>query len=119
MGMSRRIEAYIPDTDVEYQKHKKIFLACREAEVDLPKQTAEYFGYGEDTYPELEMLDEKLEIRLQEGVHYTEYNAEMCEGYEIELDKLPTAVTKLRIYNGKDLGEETGSDPDFTWMKPT
>jgi len=99
MGMSTRIEAFIPDTDLEYQKHKKVFLACHEADVELPKQTAEYFGGDEGDWPELEMLDEKLEIRLIEGVHYTEYRGDMIEGFEVDINKLPKGVSKIRFTN--------------------
>lgn len=44
MGMSTHIKAYIPDTDPEYQKHKKILLACADANASLPKETMKYFN---------------------------------------------------------------------------
>ena len=96
MGMSTRIEAFMPDTDLEFQKHKKILLMCKEAEVSLPKETAEYFG---DDSPEEYNLDEKLEINLIEGTHYEEWEGDMQQGFEVDLSKLPKGVTKLRFYN--------------------
>jgi len=96
MGMSTHIQAFIPDTDVTYQKHKKVLVSCMEAEVSLPKETAEYFGSNEPYY---DLLDEKLEIHLKENVHYTEYFDETANGFEIELSALPKGVTKLRFVN--------------------
>lgn len=67
MGMSTSIQAFIPDTDETYKKHKKVLLACLDAEISLPKETADYFG-EED--PEEYLLEQKLEIELEEGKHY-------------------------------------------------
>lgn len=94
--MSTFLKAFIPDTDKTFQKHKKILLACLEADVELPKSTAEYFG---EEYPEEYLLDDKLEVELKEGVHYNNYADDESEGYEIELNKLPEGVTKIRFYN--------------------
>lgn len=92
MSMLTRIQAFIPDTDPEYQKHKKIFDLCEESEVSLPKETAEYFK-GWDR-PE-----QKLLVELIKNVHYTTYNKDMCEGFEVKLSNLPTGVTKIRFFN--------------------
>jgi len=96
MGRSTHIEAFIPDSDKEYQKHKKILLMCLENDVSLPKETAQYFG-SEDAYESL--LDEKLEIELEEDVHYTKWCDEYRSGFEVDLSKLPKGVNKLRFYN--------------------
>jgi len=96
MGMSTHIQAFIPDTDAEFQKHKKILLMCSENDVSLPKETAEYFGSDSaDEY----LLDEKLEIELKEDVHYKNWFDESSQGFEVDLTKLPKGVTKLRFYN--------------------
>lgn len=96
MGMSTHIQAFIPDTDAEFKKHKKILLMCLENEVSLPKETAEYFG-NEDA--EEYLLDEKLEIELEENVHYKDWSDESSQGFEVDLSKLPKGVAKLRFYN--------------------
>lgn len=97
MGMSTHIRAFIPENDPEYLKHKKVLLVCLESEVSLPKETAIYFG---NIYPNKNMLDEKLEIDLEEGIHYKKYNGNYDEyGYEIDLTKLPDGVSKIRFYN--------------------
>lgn len=96
MGMSTHIEAFTPDTDLDFQKHKKILLMCMENEVSLPKETAKYFG---DDTPYHHLLDEKLAINLKESVHYTEWSDETRQGFEVDLTKLPKGVTKIRFYN--------------------
>lgn len=96
MSMSSYIQAFIPDTDATYQKHKKVLLVCNEAGVQLPKETAEYFGTTDTSEY---VLEEKLSVSLKEGVHYTEYSADMTEGFEVDLTKLPQGVTKLRFCN--------------------
>lgn len=96
MGMSTHISAFTPDTDKEYQKHLKVFMVCKEAEISLPKETADYFG---GNHPESWMLDEKLEVRLKEGEHFNEWYTDGASGFEVDLTKLPSGVTKLRFYN--------------------
>jgi len=96
MGMSTHIEAFIPDTDSEYIKHKEILEVCAKNEVTLPKETAEYFG---DDFPQRYLLDEKLSVALKEGEHYNNWSDESSEGFELDLTKLPKGVTKLRFYN--------------------
>jgi hypothetical protein len=97
MGMSRHIQAFIPETDEEFKKHKKILLMCLEHKVSLPKETAEYFGSND---AEEYLLDEKLQIELEKDVHYKEWSDESCEGFEVDLSKLPKEVTILRFFNG-------------------
>lgn len=94
--MSTHITAFIPDTDETYQKHKKVLLACKEAEVDLPKATAEYFGYD---YPEDCALEEKLTFNLKEGEHYRKFRNEYSNGFEIDINKIPKEVKTIRFYN--------------------
>lgn len=96
MSMSTHIKGFIKDTDPLYQKHKKVLLACNEAEVSLPKETADYF---ESDDPDLCLLGDKLEIPLKRGIHYKEYSEDMLEGFEVNLSDLPRAVSKLLFYN--------------------
>lgn len=96
MGLSTHLSAYIPDTDPEFQKHKKVLLACREADVSLPVETAAYFG--EDS-PELYLLDQKLKLELIKDEHYKEIEKHSHNGFEIYIDKLPKAVTRIKVYN--------------------
>lgn len=94
--MSTNIYAFTPDTDPTYQKHKKILLACKEAEVSLPKETAEYFWEND---PEEYLLEQKLQVELEKWVHYEEYNEEYWAWFEIDVSKIPQWVSKIRFLN--------------------
>lgn len=96
MGMSTHIEAFIPDTDSEFLRHRKVVKVCLEADVSLPKETADYFGYSR---PGSHMLEEKLQIELRIGEHYQEWSDDSSSGFEVDLTKLPEGVSKLRFYN--------------------
>jgi hypothetical protein len=96
MGMSTDIKGFIPDTDKDYLRHKRVLLACKENQVSLPKETAAYFNAN---MPDPYLLEEKLEVELQNGVHYKEWREDMQQGFEVDLTKLPQGVTKLRFYN--------------------
>lgn len=95
--MSTHIKAFIPDTDPEFQKHKMIAEVCMEANVSLPAETSNYFNVRHKPYPG--MFDEKLENKLEEGIHYSDWRDEDSQGFEIDLRLLPAGVTKLRFYN--------------------
>lgn len=96
MGMSTHIKAFIPETDSTYQKQLAVFKACQNAGVSLPKETAQYFGC-EEPYEGLE--EEKLEFKLEKGVHYIKFCKNADEGFEIDLKKLPKEVSKIRFFN--------------------
>lgn len=96
MGMSTHIKAFIPDTDSEYQRHKKVLVACVECDVSLPKETAEYFG---NDIGNLSLLDDKLEFDIKNSNCLSEWSDYNSGGYEIDITKLPLGVTKIRFYN--------------------
>lgn len=100
--MSTHIKAFTPENDPIYRKHKKVLLACIEAEVSLPTETAKYFNceYKEvvgkgDEY----LLEEKLEVELKLGEHYRKWQDIDSAGFEILVNDIPKGVTKLRFYN--------------------
>ncbi len=95
MSLSVHIEAFIPDTDKEFQKHKEILLVCLKNDVSLPPETAKYFG---GSHPYKSMLNEKLQIDLVKNVHFTTYNEIDGYGFDVDLLKLPDGVSKLRFY---------------------
>lgn len=74
---------------------------CREAGVSLPVETAAYFGNDSDGVSPDAWDDYEIEERLQTslGACVREYNAEMMQGYEIVVDKIPDDVKVIRIYN--------------------
>lgn len=96
MSMSTYIQAFIPEDSELYQKHRAVLLACMNAVVSLPQETAEYFG-SKEAYESL--LEEKLTIELKEGTHYKEWRDSSSSGFEIEIKDIPKGVSKLRFAN--------------------
>ena len=92
MGMSTRVIAFISDQDTAYKKHAKVLIACYEANVSLPKETADYFG---SFVAELYLLEEKLEIEIP----MTEWRNDYCEGFELFVSDIPSGTHKIRFYN--------------------
>jgi len=90
MGRTTHIQAYISPDCPKYKKHASVLKACVEAEVSLPKETAEYFGYEEAN---LCFLDEKLELKIPKH----EWSDEYSQGYEIFIKDLPEGVYKIRF----------------------
>jgi hypothetical protein len=90
--MSTRVCAFIAPNDPTFLKHQKVFLACQEAGISLPDETAEYF---DTRWPENYALEQKLSIKIP--IH--EYREEMTEGYEVFIADLPKGVFKIRFTN--------------------
>lgn len=98
MGMSTCIMGFRSEDDLkaEFDKHKPIFDLCRKSGISLPKETQEFFS-GEKT--DFSDFEDDLEIDLIRGKHYEEYSEDMRYGFEVDLQKLPKEVKKLRFYN--------------------
>lgn len=92
MGMSTHVIGFVSPDDEDYIKHSKVLLACSEANVSLPKETAEYFGCEA---PEEYLLEQKLEIKIP----LTEWSDDCSEGYELLVSELPKGVHKIRFVN--------------------
>lgn len=93
MGMSTSVKGYVSPDNEEYKKHSNVLRACYEAKIEeLPKETASYFG---SKYPELYLLEEKLETSII--VH--EYNKDTEVGFEIIISELPDNVHTIRFVN--------------------
>ena len=62
MSMSTHVVGFVSSDDPTYKKHLKVLMACIEADVNnLPKETAEYFGYD---HPEECAAEEKLSVDI-------------------------------------------------------
>lgn len=70
----------------EHQKMIKAYEACEAAGVSVPEEIEEYFKWD---YP-----DGPLEIAHTPR----EYNAEMCEGVEIDISDIPEGTAVIRVY---------------------
>lgn len=93
MSLSTKVIGFVSPDNEKYKKHSKVLIACYEAGIKkLPKETTEYFG---EEYPELYLLEEKLQITLP--TH--EYIGDSQRGIEIIVSEIPDGVHKIRFVN--------------------
>lgn len=97
MSVNLYFVALALDTDPEFQKHKKVLDVCMEAGVSIPEETCKYFNYDGDLGYE-GLANEKLEIPLQEDVHYKEFYEGDLLKHEIDLTTLPEGVKRIQFY---------------------
>lgn len=91
MGMSTHLLGFKPPNE-KWKKMKAIYDACHAADMDVPKEVDNFFGF--DT-PD----DAGVEVDIEEHDCCQEYNEDGSEGFEIDVSKLPKDVTILRFYN--------------------
>ena len=92
MGMSTYVKLLRDKDDPTYKKMLKIFLACREADTELPPVVEKYFGEdGIDAEPEAPL---EIEFEAREWS-----DSDGREGIEIDLDELPPGVKTIRFIN--------------------
>ena len=97
MGMDTYVKGMRSEDDEEYKKMKKVLLACNEAGVKLPEETAKYFG---NNIPELNLLEEALEIDIQNAEEeLVDDGVSTRQGIVVNIDKLPSGVRKLMFIN--------------------
>jgi hypothetical protein len=77
--------------DLQYQRFLKVLLACREAGTDLPEEVDNYFGgYG---------VDNDSESPLEVSFKPRKWTGDMSEGFEIDVDEIPSGVKTIRFVN--------------------
>lgn len=91
MGMSTHIQG-IGKPDAKHKKMFDAYEACKAAGIDVPDEVNEYFDW--DTPNEMGRT-----IELRRGDSVTEYKAEMRDGYDVEIAKLPKDITHIRFFN--------------------
>lgn len=90
MGMSTHVKGFRP-ADEQWEKMKQIWETCEEADVPIPKEVEEFF---DDEEP-----GDRPGMEIDLGDAVSEYNADMMDGYEIDITKLPPGVKIIRVYN--------------------
>lgn len=79
----------VREPDAQWELMKAVFDACVAARVDLPQVVATFFGSaGPDTSGMLTDLTDQV----------AGYTGMDSSGVELELNKLPVGITKLRVY---------------------
>lgn len=99
MGMSSHVVG-LRDR-AEHDKHLKVRDVCREANVSLPRETAEYFGEAGDGFKAEDFSEEEIEARLEVPLDCCteKYCAEYRDGFDVVVDNIPSHVKIIRFYN--------------------
>jgi len=91
MSMSTQVVGFKP-VDETWEKMKAVWDACMCANIDPPEDVHSFF--------ENEEPDEAgVSVEIEGHACCTEYNAEMQDGFEIDLTAVPPGVKLLRFYN--------------------
>lgn len=91
MGMSTHVRGFRPPDD-KWSKMKDVWDSCVKANVPIPIEVEDFFdGTSPDT--------SGIEINLEEYCCCEHWEDNMCEGFQIDLDKLPSVVKFIRFYN--------------------
>lgn len=92
MSMSTHICGIVPPDD-NWKKMKAVWDSCVAAGVSVPADVCAFFNDGSP--------DERGVVIDKKGLGgaVTEYKAEMSEGFEVDLTKLPKGVKVVRFYN--------------------
>ena len=89
MGMSTHVVGLKP-ADERWFQMKEIWDMCTKAKIDIPEEVDDFF---EGEYPDAAGMP----VEIYDAC--SEYRADMQEGYEIDITKLPKDVTVVRVYN--------------------
>lgn len=86
----------LKDPTPEYLSKLRAYQACRDAEVDPPKELSRYFEDMES--PEETGMEVEIGDLYDDGGAVKEWQSEYREGLEVDLSKLPPGVTRVRFY---------------------
>lgn len=89
--MSTHVVGFRPP-DEKWEKMKNVWESCHRAGIEAPKEVCEFFEWEE---PDKNGVI--VEIENTDAVK--EYNKDMREGFEVDIDKLPKDVKIIRFYN--------------------
>ncbi len=90
MGVSTNVIGFKP-ADEKWRKMKDVWDSCIKAEIEIPKHVAQFFQYASPD-------DNGVEVDLETDACCKEWHADMQDGYEIDVSKLPKDVKIIRVY---------------------
>lgn len=99
MSMSYNVIGII-EPDEEWQKNKKVWEACVEANIEIPIEVQEYFDLEEpDPYGKKVILNgEEFVTRYLEEPDPENSNSDYPEwGFEVDLEQLPKKFKRIRF----------------------
>ena len=89
MSMSTHFVAFRPP-DEKWQRMKEVYDVCKKAGINIPKEVGEFFEY-ENPDPN------GVQVDIEQAVE--DWNdGDMCNGYEIDLSKLPDNIRYIRVF---------------------
>jgi hypothetical protein len=88
--MSLGVVGIMP-ADEAYKKKLAAYRACEEAGIAMPEELEKFFGHRVPNAL-------GLQIDLYNHPSVEPYNEEGCEGYTIDVSKLPEGVRFVRVY---------------------
>lgn len=92
MGMSTNIVGFHPPNE-HWSKMRAVWLACEAAKIKIPDEVYAFFHYSPpDAAGVTIILDEKCGCTPWNNDHES-------EGFEVDIAKLPSGITKIRFYN--------------------
>lgn len=90
MGMSTHCVGFRP-ADKKWNSMKKIWEQCEENEVPIPDKVLEFFDH--------ESPEDRPGMEIELGEASQRWGADMRDGYEIDVTKLPEGIRLIRVYN--------------------
>jgi len=89
MSMTTSVIGFRPP-DAKFKKMVEVYEVCVDAGIEPPKEVNDFFN---GKVPD----DAGVEVNIKEAVK--EYHAEMQEGLEVDLQKLPKDIRYIRFVN--------------------
>lgn len=93
MSMSTHVIGIKEPTE-EYKKKYEAYRACHAAGVAPPKEVLDFFNDLRFDCVDATGMEVQLDASCLQ-----KYKADMQEGYEIVISKVPAGVTRVRVYN--------------------
>jgi hypothetical protein len=90
MSMSTHVVGFRPADD-DWKKMKEVRKACIRAGVEVPGSVERFFG---DQDPD---TDEGVEVSIEGALK--EYTSDACQGFDVDISKLPKGLKIIRFYN--------------------
>lgn len=90
MGMSTHVVGFRPADD-EWNAMKQIWESCEENDVPIPEKVSKFFGH--------ESPEDRPGMEIDLGEAVSPWGAEMRDGYEIDVSKIPEGAKIIRVYN--------------------
>ena len=91
MSMSTHVKGFRPP-DEKWKKMKAAWDACDAAGIEVPMEVLDFFGHVAP-----DPLGIEVEVEVSPACR--RYKADMRDGFEVDINKLPPGLNILRFYN--------------------